>query len=90
MTLRLANLNTIADTVTEFDAMKSPLEQWVFDKQEYYSELPLLETEPSELRKQRVEFEAALKDVLSREKEIENLVELSDQFNKGKEVCQCI
>lgn len=83
---RLATLNAIADTVTEFDTVKSPLEQWVFDQQEYYSKLPLLETDPSELRRQKEEFEAALRDLVSREKEVESLMELSEQFIKGKEV----
>ena len=85
-TYRLATLNAIADTVTEFDTVKSPLEQWVFDQQEYYSKLPLLETDPNELRKQKVEFEAALRDLVVREKEVENLMELSEQFSRGKEV----
>ena len=83
---RVSNLTSIVDTVTSFDVVKLPLQNWCITQQECYSSLPLLETNKEELEKQKSEFEAMLVEVLSHESTVHNLETLSEEFLHHREV----
>lgn len=56
-------------------------------QQEAYGSLPLLETDPSELAKQKETFQSMLSEVLTYQEAVEQLEDLSIEFLKHKEVC---
>ena len=83
---RLENLGPMSDTVSQFVLTKAPLELWLYEQQDYYNSLPLLETDINELCRQREEFEAERASILSHCQDVECLVKLSQEFGNSKKV----
>ena len=80
-------MSSIIVTVNEFDVVKLPLQDWCVQQQN--ETLPLLETDPQELIKQKEEFQQVLSQVLSYQSAVETLENLSVDFLKHKEVSSC-
>lgn len=83
---RISNLSVVTETVTEFDIVKVPLQEWCVAQQEG-NPLPLLETDLQELKKQKEKFQKILSEILLHEEAVETLENLSASFIKYKEVC---
>ena len=80
----------MSDTVSQFVLTKAPLELWLYEQQDYYNSLPLLETDIDELCRQREEFEAEKASILSHSQNVEHLVKLSQQFCRSKQVSKIL
>ena len=84
---RMANLSNITETITKFDSIKDPLQEWCVVQQETFQSLPLLETNQEDLEKQKIQFETMLTEVLAHQQAVDALEDLSVEFLKHKEVC---
>jgi DNA repair exonuclease SbcCD ATPase subunit len=85
---RIPNLTAISQTVTQFDSIKGPLQDWITSQHQLISSLPLLDTDLTLLAQQRQTFESILSDLMSHEKNITKIQELSDKFNRDREPVQ--
>ena len=91
---RLTGLEPLEALAREFDAVKNPLEDWLLQRTETFSSLPLVEVAVEELEREKREMEELGREVEGRKGEVERLEELAAKFEMETEVhityCMCV
>ena len=83
---RLTGLEPLEALAREFDAVKNPLEDWLLQRTETFSSLPLVEVAVEELEREKREMEELGREVEGRKGEVERLEELAAKFEMETEV----